>query len=182
MKIFFDFEFTGLHQKTTPISAGFVAENKRTFYAEFTDYDQAQVNEWIEENVIAHLRYTKLSSGRDGLLMRGATTMAKGFRWTVADRLREWLEEFNEPIEMWGDVLAYDWVLFLDLWGHSLGVPSCVYYIPFDIATLFKIRGVDPDVNREEFSGLALLAGPDDKHNALWDARVTKACYERLVK
>jgi hypothetical protein len=49
-----------------------------------------------------------------------------------------------------------------------------VYYIPFDLATLLKMKGVDPDISREEFAQ-APPNGP--KHNALWDARVIKACY-----
>ena len=34
-KIFFDCEFTGLHQRTTLISIGFITEHGDTFYAEF---------------------------------------------------------------------------------------------------------------------------------------------------
>jgi len=34
-RIFFDTEFTGLHKDTTLISIGLIAEDGRTFYAEF---------------------------------------------------------------------------------------------------------------------------------------------------
>ena len=44
-KIFFDAEFTGLHQKTTLISIGFISECGKTFYAELTDYDKSQIND-----------------------------------------------------------------------------------------------------------------------------------------
>lgn len=44
MKVFFDTEFTGLHQKTTLISIGLISEDGKTFYAELTDYDQTQVD------------------------------------------------------------------------------------------------------------------------------------------
>ena len=43
-KIFFDTEFTGLHQNTTLISIGLIAETGQTFYAELTDYDRCQVD------------------------------------------------------------------------------------------------------------------------------------------
>lgn len=181
MEIFFDLEFTGLHQHTTPISLGLVAKNGRTFYAEFTDYDRSQVNEWIEQNVIANLVHTNSPVSPEGYVMKGANTVVVGERWTVADRLREWLESFEEPTEMWGDVLTYDWMLFVQLFGHGLSLPNCVYYIPFDISTLLKARGIDPDINREQFSGRAVLMGPKDKHNALWDARITKACWQILT-
>jgi len=82
---------------------------------------------------------------------------------------------------MWSDTLAYDWVLFCQLFGHAFKIPDKVYYIPFDLATLFKVKGVDPDINREEYA-LSGPAGdvPDSKHNALWDAQVIKACWEKL--
>ncbi len=59
MKIFFDTEFTGLHQNTTLISIGCVAEDDRQFYAEFTDYDRSQVDDWIKLNVIDKLTGNK---------------------------------------------------------------------------------------------------------------------------
>ena len=43
MKIFFDTEFTGLHKNTTLISIGMIAEDGKTFYAEFTDYNENNV-------------------------------------------------------------------------------------------------------------------------------------------
>ena len=52
-KLFFDTEFTGLHQNTTLISLGIVAESGQTFYAEFTDYDDFNCDEWIKKNVIS---------------------------------------------------------------------------------------------------------------------------------
>lgn len=58
-------------------------------------------------------------------------------------------------------------------------IPKNVYYIPFDICTLFKVKGIDPDINREEFSN---YNSTGTKHNALHDAKVIKACYESLIK
>ena len=52
MKIFFDTEFTGLHKDTTLISIGIVAENGKSFYAELTDYDKTQVDEWLQLHVL----------------------------------------------------------------------------------------------------------------------------------
>lgn len=80
-------------------------------------------------------------------------------------------------IEIWSDCLAYDWVLFCELWGGALKVPDEIYYIPFDLSTLFWIIGEDPDVNREAFAGLSTSEA--DKHNALSDARVIRACYRK---
>ncbi len=173
MKIFFDTEFTGLHQNTTLISIGLIAENGQTFYAELTDYDEKQVNGWIQENVIDNL----IMKQRDGLYYYAAGNKAfvKGDKKRVSYCLEGWLLQFDS-VEIWSDCLAYDWVLFNQLFGHAFNIPKNVYYIPFDICTLFKIKGVDPDANREEFAGI-----DGSKHNALHDAKVIKACYEKLM-
>ena len=55
--LYFDMEFTGLHQNTTLISLGIVSECGKTFYAELNDYDESQVDEWIKENVIDKLKF-----------------------------------------------------------------------------------------------------------------------------
>jgi hypothetical protein len=173
MKIFFDTEFTGLHQNTTLVSIGMVAENGHEFYAELTDFDLSQVDEWLEKNVIANLtipEYITSSGGDIALDVRGNTEM-------VRSELIDWLKQFDD-VEMWSDCLAYDWVLFCQIFGHAFNIPPNVYYIPFDICTVMKLKGVDPDISREEFAG---LTNGTVKHNALWDAKVIKTCYEKLV-
>jgi hypothetical protein len=186
MKVFFDFEFTGLHQKTTAISLGLIAENERAFYAEFPDYDRSQVNDWIQRNVIdglwaTTLKYNEIpySQARE-VETAAAVTLLDYARKDIVYYLGRWLRSFKEPVEMWGDVLAYDWVLFCELWGGAFNIPDCVYYIPFDVSTLMKAKGIDPDINREIFVGNASVLTA--KHNALHDAKVTKACYEKLME
>lgn len=176
MKVFFDMEFTGLHQKTTPISIGCIADNDRTFYAEFEDYDKSQLDHWIRKNVIKNLMF-------DGVGFQVQNMMTncemKNNLLHIKANLGMWLESFGEEIEMWSDCLAYDWVLFCELFGGAFKVPDCVNYIPFDICTLFKTEDVDPDINREEYAGFKAEDG--QKHNALWDAKIIRACYKRLL-
>lgn len=176
-KIFFDAEFTGLHQNTTLISIGFVSECGKTFYAEFKDFDKHQVNDWIEENVIKKLQVNTEKIGGKMENLDGENWSYYGKTSDIVMALKFWLKQF-ESIEIWSDCLAYDWVLFNELFGGALKIPKNIYYIPFDISTLFKVNGIDPDVSREGFSGLA----GSQKHNALWDAMVIKACYEKLSK
>lgn len=174
MKIFFDTEFTGLHQNTTLISIGLISENWKTFYAEFTDYDQWQIDSWLQENVIANLYMMSIDPS--------ITTPWKIFQWDssfIKDRLTKWISQF-ESVEMWSDCLSYDWVLFNTLMAdYSQGYPQLpknVNYIPFDICTLFKMKWIDPDISREEFSGM-----DGKKHNALYDAEVIMECYNKLI-
>jgi hypothetical protein len=185
VRVFFDTEFTGLHQHTTLISIGCVTEDGRTFYAECTDYDQSQIDVWLQENVLSHLTLTlPPPHAQYGEAESWATyqdknnIQVKGTARFVGIVLDDWLRDLG-PVEMWSDCLAYDWVLFCQLQGGAFRIPSNVYYIPFDLATLLKVRSIDPDVNREEFAGMT-AGGP--KHNALWDAQVIKACYEKVAQ
>lgn len=174
-KIFFDTEFTGLRKDTTLISIGLISDCGRVFYAEFSDYDQNQVDEWIAENVLKHLRFGIDYTSTPVLDLE--YHLMKSYHSIIADCLREWLSQF-EAVEMWSDCLAYDWVLFCDIFGGALNIPKNVYYIPFDLSTAFKMAGVNPDVSREEYSGVTGIS----KHNALNDAKVIKKCYEKLAR
>jgi hypothetical protein len=169
MKIFFDTEFTGLHKDTTLISIGCIAEDGKTFYAELTDYDKTQVTDWIRKHVISNLAHSL------GALYQMADRTAYGNKKQVAAELKSWLSLFDS-VEIWSDCLAYDWVLFNDLFGTAFDIPKNVYYIPFDICTIFRLKDIDPDMNREEFAGIQ-----GEKHNALHDAKVIKACYDKLL-
>lgn len=161
MKIFFDTEFTGLHKNTTLLSIGIVDENGREFYRELDDYDHSQVDQWLRDNVIAN--FTNEGSVNMGMLK---------------EDLEEWLSKYDS-VEVWSDCLAYDWMLFNDIFGHAFSIPKNVYYIPFDICTMMKLKGIDPDINREEFA-FGNKPKEAQKHNALWDAKVIRACYENL--
>lgn len=198
MNLFFDFEFTGLHAGTTPISLGIVAENFGFFYAEFTDYDETQIErekdggEFIKTNVLDNLILEKQNlkendfyeyyKGNDLFAMK-----VRGNKSFIVEKLKKWLFSFNTQLEMWGDCLHYDWVLFLDLFGSAFDLPECVYYIPFDICTLFKVKNIDLDINREEFvkEYIKTYKEADDfsnKHNSLHDADIIMYCYNKLIK
>lgn len=177
-KIFLDTEFTGLHKKTTLISIGFVSECGKTFYAELDDYDYKQVNRWIKKNVISKLKFTSGHFSKTTFSDESYSIETCSNRKVVAIILMEWLKQF-EKVEIWSDCLAYDWVLFIDLFDNAFSIPSNVYYIPFDICTLFKMKGIDPDISREEFSGFKEF--DSEKHNALYDAKIIKKCYEILT-
>jgi len=178
MRIFFDTEFTGLHKDTTLISIGCIVEDEKTFYAECLDYDKTQIDDWLQENIINNLKFNNVEIQKETL---GSFEMC-GNVSNIAEELKKWLAKYSN-CEMWSDCLAYDWVLFNHLYGHAFDIPKNVYYIPFDICTLFKVKNIDPDINREEFvKELILNKDNIQKHNALWDAEVIKMCYEKLMK
>lgn len=189
MRVFFDCEFTGLHKNTTLVSIGLVAENGEEFYAEFSDYDSTQVDHWIEENVMSNLliKHPEPPDYYVANYIKEVNFYHKDKEWYrgeshfIAYRLKMWLGSLvkgsNEKIEMWSDCLAYDWVLFCDLWHHAFKIPEVVYYIPFDICTMMKLKGIDPDVPRE-----CLIPSPaGKKHNSLYDAKIIKLWYDHMM-
>lgn len=199
-KLFFDTEFTGLHQKTTLISIGIISECGKTFYAELIDYDKNQIDEWLQKNVIENLKFLAPKNDEDFYyvarrndmnslgndLFKDYSVELQGDVKTVKKHLEQWLEQF-EHVEIWSDCLSYDWVLFCEIFGHAFNFPKNVYYIPFDICTLFKLKGLDADICREEFAELINSKGQNEtsdylmKHNALFDAKIIKKCYDKLM-
>ena len=182
MKVFYDSEFTGLHQNTTLISMGMVSEDDKWFYAEFTDYDETQVDSWVQENVINNLVLPDQELEDFGVVFSEVTknySIVKGPSVIIRYELEDWLSQFDK-IEIWSDCYAYDWVLLCQLWEGALNIPKNIYYIPFDLSTLMKIKGVDPDISREEFGG-HISSVQCSKHNSLHDSKIIKACYEKLM-
>lgn len=176
MKIFFDTEFTGLHKNTTLISIGLISEDKRTFYAELTDYDDEQCDDWIEKNVLEHL-YTRYPQN-----IKEAPYIPNlhvGTRSEVARALHIWFKQFDQ-VELVSDVCHYDMVLLIDLFGSAFDLPGNVnascYDINQDIARYFKISQAEAfDKSRED---ILLGRWKSDKHNALYDAKVIREIYQ----
>lgn len=195
LKIFFGTEFTGLHKNTTLISIGLIAESGQTFYAELNDYDKSQVDDWIQKNVINNLLMSDPKPGEDeyytatrsegneigNSLFKDYSCQVRCNMGVLRTDLTQWLSQFGD-VEIWGDCLSYDWVLFNEIFGHAFNIPKNVYYIPFDLCTLLYEKGLDPDINRENFANItSIAADSSQKHNALWDAKVIRRCFLALT-
>lgn len=155
-KIYFDTEFTGLHSNTTLISIGMVDDEGNEFYGICNDYATVHIDGWLQSNVIDNLRIDTAD------VYGNMVEVAQGVLDFIGDR----------KVIMVSDCLAYDWVLFCQLFGGALQLPENIYYIPIDLSTMFSVAGVDPDVSREDFAEFNMRG----KHNALHDARVIREC------
>lgn len=181
MKIFFDTEFTGLHQNTTLVSIGLVSEDNKRFYAELTDFnwDDVHKNKWLLENVVNKLYFRQHDSDRK--YIPGYHVGAKS---DVARMLKNWLLQFDE-VQLVSDVCHYGFVLFISLFGGAFDIPKNVspycYDINQDIARYYKIAEREAfDKSREEilYSKYKENAIAGDKHNALYDAEVIREIYQ----
>ena len=187
MKLFFDTEFTGLHKGTTLVSIGIVAENGKRFYAEFSDYDESQCDNWIKENVLKHT----ILAGNDALAAKlgedGNTTVILGSKVDIRYELGEWLKQ-SDSVQFVSDVSHYDFVLLINIFGTAFDLPGNVsaacHDINQDIARYYGISEKEAfDKNREDI--VSELCGQQiegEKHNSLYDAEVIKVIYSEICK
>ena len=200
MKIFFDTEFTGLHKDTTLISIGLIDKYGRTFYGEFSDYDESKCDNWIRENVIKHLKWSKEGPVEDFVNIYDNAWEAFGSKEYIKIVLTEWLSKYNN-VELVSDCCHYDMVLFIDIFGDAWSIPDVVnpvcHDINQDIAKYFDISEREAfDLSREKIIEKVNIDNQDianhfdisksqkiiniegDKHNSLYDAKVIKEIYE----
>lgn len=183
--IFFDTEFTGLHQNTTLVSIGLVSDEGERFYAELTDYDESQCDEWIEKNVLEHLILSGNTELEKQLKVDTMTISVIGNKTYVKKELIEWLKNFGDDIQFVSDVCHYDMVLLINLLsGNALTMPEFItpvcHDINQDISTILDISEKAAfDISREQLLTDREVDLPKgQKHNALYDAEVIKAIYD----
>lgn len=182
MKLFFDTEFTGLRKNTTLVSIGLISEDRRTFYAELTDYDEKQCDVWIKKNVLEHL-YTRYPRNIEDAPY--IPNLHVGTKQEVAKSLYIWFKQF-ETVELVSDVCHYDFVLLIDLFGSAFDLPKNVnpacHDINQDIANHYGISEREAfDKSREEIvAELCEKPVTGRKHNALYDAEVIRAIYKEI--
>lgn len=183
-KLFFDLEFSGLHKLTTAISIGIVAEDGRKYYAEFTDFDKYQIDDFLRKVVLPKRILGEYNFETD-YDPKAETVLVKGDIDVIHSTLLEWLKPYEENgVEMWGDLLSYDWVLFINIFGNGLALPKFIDYIPMDLCTALKLMGEEKDVDRDIFAYGEEVAKSKkaNKHNSLYDAETQLEVYKKLVQ
>lgn len=182
-RVFFDTEFTGLHQSTTLISIGMVSDDGRTFYAELNDYDKTQVDGWIREHVIHNLKHRNTTAEFIATTTRGDIEML-GNREQVRNAIVDWLEPY-EQVQLVSDVCHYDMVLFISLFGGAFDLPEKIAPVCVDVnqilAEYFGISDREAFYrSREEFIAEHDVEIEGEKHNALYDAKVIREMFRIL--
>lgn len=182
IKVFYDFEFTRIHKGTTPISIGMLTEDgKNKFYAEFTDYDKLQVDEWLKDNVLSKLSLNNMPEGyfncKQGITeIKGTVPYVVG----VEGGLYEWLQNIKVSIVMASYGNGLDIVLLWEIFKIAQkDMPANIYPWGYDVQTLFLDYGYETNIEgiKEQFIGIHNCA---KKHNALFDAEVARQIYLKL--
>lgn len=181
--IYFDTEFTGLHMGTTLISIGLITANGSQFYAELTDYDRSQIDEWLEKNVISNLLLQGLNDGQT--IKKESGVVTKGDRAHVRKELWSWLDTIDGDIQFVSDVSHFDFGLLLQLLADNIfDISDRISKTCVDLNEIIaEYMGISPkeafNKCREDLLTFAIEGfSEDNKHNALYDALVIKAIYE----
>lgn len=193
MNIYFDTEFTGLHQDTHLLSIGMIDENHRVLYVEkmITEKEVSQITEWIHRNVIhnfeqynfaLHEQLMYYKSSRDA---RTHVVRTNASDEELKDAMEEYLKPYSD-VQLVSDVCHYDMVLFIDIFGTAFDLPKNVnascHDINQDIASYYHITEREAfDRSREEIlSDLGKSVPLIGKHNSLYDAFVIKEIYDAI--
>lgn len=158
MLVFIDTEFTNL-EKRTLISIALVAQDGREFYAECTDYPEAQCSDFVQEIVLPLL---------------GRVPGAACSRSELTERLRDWFDGLEAPVTIVFDYLG-DWLLLLLACGG--GKP------PASLGD--KLHLGEYTINHPVFEQAQNAVYAQDQrlaqHHALADARALKAGYNAWI-
>ena len=153
MLIFFDTEFTDLHVEARLISIGLIAEDGREFYAELSDtYQPHQCGDFSREFVLP--------------LLDGGVARMPMHELTL--RLGNWLEGFEQSVQLATDSLAWDWPWIQRIfetsgtWPENLAGQPLILLFDADVGEAF--------VNAVEAAFLTGLR----QHHALDDARANR--------
>jgi len=185
MLYFFDTEFLDDGNTIDLISIGIVAEDGRELYACNLDarLDLAAKISWMKENVLAKLP----TYGNKAWMHRRGNWQIPGIREAVLSFMfdtknkTDLLAGHDGPLgpspdgkkpEIWGYFSSYDWVVFCQLFGPMVDLPTQFPKFCRDL------RQLADDVGNPKFPK------PDgaEAHNALVDARWNRDLYKFLME
>ena len=176
----YDCEFIEDGKTIDLVSIGIVADDGREFYAVSSEFDQHKLlaNPWLRANVWPSLPTTEPHQYRDDLPPHGRLDTDHPDvrpRAQIARAVKSFIlgDDPDELpyVELWADYGAYDHVALCQIWGRMIDLPEGMPMFTHDVRHEASRHGLsDKDLPRQE-SGL---------HNALADARHTKACVDFL--
>jgi len=162
MRYFVDTEFIEDGHTIDLVSIGVVAEDGREFYAESTEADLGRANEWVRDNVLAHLWHRQTGDERRGANRWSRDGGTGGFlpRRHIASDLVRFVAASDSPPEFWAYYGDYDWVAICQLYGTMMELPEGWPMFCMDLKQLAVGKG-DPDLPEQSST----------EHHALADAR-----------
>lgn len=180
--VFFDTEFTGEHAFTTLVSIGLVTLDGEELYITLNDYDKDQVTDWLKENVLKYIDTKKSINKKQAY-----------------EKISNFLEKYSngQKINLVSAGKMNDIILLYQLYHQ--GSPKLKYFhflhgLPdylnhsghLDLETMFNLADIKIEhQDQSEIGGREKYADvkiKQEKHNALYDAKIVKECFKKLIK
>ncbi len=182
MKYFIDTEFHEEPGIIHPISVGIVAEDGREWYGVLGTsdrssrdfFDWGRCNDWVKQNVLAKEALADPRANEGSQLFGGDPKGHPYFSYRNRKDMADHLLKFigTDKPEFWGYFSDYDWVVFCQLFGRMVDLPKGWPMFCLDLKQVMHLRGIA----RSE-----LLEAFKPEHNALVDARWTRAAYDKVL-
>jgi hypothetical protein len=156
VRYFYDCEFIEDGSTITLVSIGMIDEAGREFYAVSTEFDPSRAIEWVKRNVLNQLPSPADPAWRS--------------RARIRDDLLAFMNEPDEPIELWAWMASYDHVVLAQLWGDMRALPRKIPRFTHELRQLWEHAGSP-----------ALPVAGADAHDALADARHNLARWRAIT-
>lgn len=150
MRIWFDTEFIEDGKTIELLSIGAVREDGWTFYAEVDGVDYDRADQWVKDNVIAHLVGDDFIKPRDQIAA-------------------EFVEFAGIDPEFWAYYADYDWVVLCQLYGRMVDLPKGWPMYCRDLKQWADSLG-NPELPKQD----------ENEHFALADAHWNRRAWEFL--
>lgn len=122
MKYFYDTELIEDGKTIDLISIGVVSEDGREFYAQSLEFNAANANAWVRENVFPYLSHVEHPSQIQWKFNCGSPKCP----WMSRNQIQRELLSFigEDTPEFWGYYSAYDHVALCQLFGKMIDLPK----------------------------------------------------------
>lgn len=180
-KYYLDTEFyeSGHQNPIRLISIGLVCEDGRELYLENSEFDWSIVpaDHWIQENVRPSLLRTQGKARTYQVIHDTTSGITDGYmsRNEMAKAIMGFVLCRPNPV-FYGYFADYDWVVFCQLFGRMVDLPSGFPYYCRDLKQLMDGQG-----RTKEWKD-AFCPDPEGEHNALVDARWNMKLHKALME
>ena len=183
MRFFLDTEFIESAVGIELVSIGIVSERGDTFYAESTNFDERNADQWVKDNVLSKLTWwgneNSDKSYHNGSTLRNANNTLKseffGPDVFIRDGILRWMSDIagtrNLDPQFYAYFADYDWVIFCRLFGRMINLPKGFPHFCMDLKQMMEERGLDTEWKRQQ------CPDPEGEHNALVDAQWNKKLF-----
>lgn len=187
-RYFYDWEFLEDGKTILPISVGVKCSDGRSYYAvnaAIQDKDNNRricEHKFLMENVVPHLPIMGMEADEETgwKFNLWKTSEVKPLDQIAQELLfffrGHWKGEHRLPAQLWGYYPSYDHVCLAQLWGPMANMPEGLPYFTHDLQQII----CDLEIPSEELTPAALGFEGDKTHNAMFDALLLEARWNRV--